>query len=117
MRAYNDFQFIFKTRIKLNVPSNTGGFVVLESNLGPVIVITIAPRGAVMTIDMMQTLITISAYFTNCSICSSLPVILRTSSSATGAKAACKYYHLFQMSFFIIQKQIMGNNFQSKLFT
>lgn len=37
-----------------SLPSNTGGLDVLESSLGPVIVIIMAPSGAVMTMDKIQ---------------------------------------------------------------
>lgn len=45
----------------INLPSRIGGFVVLESSLGPVIVITIAPIGAVITMDRMHIVTTTSA--------------------------------------------------------
>lgn len=74
----------------ISLPSITGGLVVLDSNRGPAIVITMAPMGAVMTMDIMQTVKTISAY-SRSSAGGSVPAyIFLTSSRATGPNAACK---------------------------
>lgn len=72
------------------LPSSTGGLVVLDSSRGPAIVMTIAPMGAVMTMDMTQTVMTISAY-SRSSAGGSSPVpayIFFTSSKATEPNAA-----------------------------
>lgn len=78
-----------------SLPSITGGLVVLDNSRGPVRVIIMAPSGAVITMDIMQIVIMVSAY--SMSLESGVPSpSFRTSSNATGPRAACGNFHLYK---------------------
>lgn len=75
--------------------------MVLDSRRGPVSVMTMAPMGAVITMDKMHKVDTISAYpRRTTSSDSATPTILPTSSIATGPRAACNI-HIKKMNTFV----------------